>query len=140
MATTSSSDNESQEALITFETLEEFNGVVADAKETGATLITCFSTAWCGPCKRIAPFLKEQAEVFKKDKRFVRLAKTVMDDDSEEDLMGGLVSDYGIRITGVPHFAVIQNGIYVKDKSWSGANRDLLVERLTEFSSGTKKE
>lgn len=142
MATTKSTNceiNESKEALITFDTMDEFNGLVKDAKEANATLITCFSTAWCGPCKRIAPFLKEQAEVFR-DKPLVRLAKTVMEGENEEDMMEGLVSVYGIRITGVPHFAVIQNGMYVKDKSWSGANKALLVERLTEFSTETLDE
>ena len=136
MATTPTGQktHESKNALISFETMKEFDGIVKDAKDAGATLIVCFSTSWCGPCKRIAPFLKEQAEAFK-NKPLVRLAKTVMEDDHEEELMEGLVTDYGIRITGVPHFAVIQNGMYVKDKSWSGANKELLVERLAEFSS-----
>ena len=133
-ATRDRETSESKDALTTFEKMKEFNELVADAKEAGATLITCFSTPWCGPCKRIAPFLKEQAEAFK-DKPLVRLAKTVMEDENEEELMEGLVSDYEIRITGVPHFAVVQNGMYVKSKSWSGANRELLVERLTEFST-----
>lgn len=125
---------ELQDALISFDTMEEFDDIVKDAMDANAALITCFSTSWCGPCKRIAPFLKEQAEAFR-DKPSVRLAKTVMDDDDEEGLMEGLVNHYGIRITGVPHFAVIQNGMYIKDKSWSGANKDLLLERLREFSS-----
>ncbi len=136
-STTETSESKSVEdskALLSFTTLDEFDALVNDAKEAEATLIVCFSTSWCGPCKRIAPFLDEQAEEFR-DKVKVRMAKTVMGEDEEEELMDGLVRDYGIRITGVPHFAVIQNGIALKDKSWSGANRELLVTRLTEFST-----
>jgi thioredoxin 1 len=131
----SESSEPSNEALITFDGLEEFQAVVKDAKEAKATLIVCFSASWCGPCKLIAPFLAEQAEAFA-SKPAVRLAKTVMSagGDDVDDLMDVLVTDYGIRITGLPHFAVIQGGTAIKEKSWSGANRELLVARLTEFS------
>lgn len=121
--------------LVTFETFEEFDDLVKECKENGVTLIACFSTTWCGPCKAIAPFLKEQAEAFA-NKKGVVLAKTVNAD--EDDMMDGLVSTYTIRVAGIPHFAVMQDGFYVKEKSWKGADRDLLVKRMTEFTSTQK--
>lgn len=132
--TSEAKSSETTKALLTFDSLEEFEDLVKDAKRAKATLVVCFSTSWCRPCKAIAPFLEEQAEAFK-DKPLVRLAKTVLSDDEEEELMEGLVSDYGIRITGVPHFAVIFDGIYDKDASWSGASKDRIVSALERYAS-----
>ncbi len=58
-----------------------------------------FWAPWCGPCKRIAPFIDEIADQFK---GIIRVGKVDIDDNQE------LVQKYGIM--SIPTVCLFKNG------------------------------
>lgn len=97
--------------------------IVTDAnfgelEAAGLPIVLDFSATWCGPCKKIAPVIKELAEEY--DGRVVVGLCDV--DDNEE-----LTSKYGIR--NVPTVLFIKNGEIV-DKHVGAAPKNVFVEKF----------
>lgn len=88
--------------------------------EAGEKLVLIdFHATWCGPCKRIAPFVESLAEEYK-DKLIVLKA----DVDEVEELAASQ------KVTVMPTFVVFLKGKRVAD--FSGANEEKLKELVLE--------
>lgn len=86
--------------------------------EAGDKLVVVdFFATWCGPCKRIAPFLEKIAEE-KKDK----LVMLKVDVDEVEELIG----EYSIEV--MPTFVFKRKGELVE--TLVGSNEDKLKELI----------
>lgn len=114
--------------LVTFNTLDEFVNIVKKCKTQKTTLLVCFSTTWCGPCKRIKPFLVKQADAYNDDDR-ICIAKT--DNSDAEEFLTGLHTKFDIRITGFPFFALISSDDKIGTKTWSGANESIILKEMS---------
>ena len=84
----------------------------------GKPVMIDFSASWCGPCKRIAPFVDTLAEKYAEQAHVVKC-----DIEESEDL----ALRYGIR--NVPTILFIKDGPVV-DKQVGAAPRAILEEKL----------
>lgn len=90
----------------------------AKLDEAGDKLVVIdFFATWCGPCKRIAPFLESLAKEYEEK---VVLLKVDVDEIEE------LVGEYNIQV--MPTFVFIRKG--VKLDTVTGSNEDKLSETL----------
>ena len=117
-----------KKGLVTFDTFDEFCNIVEICKKNKTTLLVCFSTTWCGPCKRIKPFLVKQSEKNINNNR-ICIAKT---DHGDDDMMDHL-SKIDIRITAFPFFALISHDNKNATKTWAGPNEKRILEELKAF-------
>lgn len=94
---------------------------IAEQEATGLPLVLDFSATWCGPCKKIAPYVDELSEEY--DGRVI-IGKVDVDEND------GLTSKYGIR--NVPTLIFIKNGEVVDKHVGAASKADLaaLVEKL----------
>lgn len=90
-----------------------FEALVAE----GLPIVLDFSATWCGPCKRIAPFISELADEFAGR---INVGKCDVDDNEV------LTSRFGIR--NVPTVLFIKNGEVV-DKMVGAAKKQEFVEK-----------
>ena len=74
-----------------------------EVKESDKAVLIDFWATWCGPCKMIAPIIKEIAEEFSDE---VKVCKVNIDDEPS------LATKFGI--TSIPTLLVIKNGEVVK--------------------------
>ena len=74
-----------------------------EIKESDKAVLIDFWATWCGPCKMIAPIIKEIAEEFSDE---VKVCKVNIDDEPS------LATKFGI--TSIPTLLVIKNGEVVK--------------------------
>lgn len=84
----------------------------------GLPLVLDFSATWCGPCKKIAPYISEIADEYAGR---VNVGKCDVDDND------ALTAKYGIR--NVPTVLFIKNGEVV-DKHVGAAPKSELVEKV----------
>lgn len=102
----------------TFDDADELDDILAKAK--GREVLVDFSATWCGPCKRIAPYLKERARA---QCRWV-VAKT--DNGDDEDLGRHVYATYGVEINAFPFFVVFEpvgdTHVVNRKRSWGGAS------------------
>jgi len=55
--------------MVTYiQTIEEFDKILAKAKEEGKAVLVDYTAAWCGPCKMISPILEHLAAEADKSK------------------------------------------------------------------------
>lgn len=90
----------------------------AELEATGLPIVLDFSATWCGPCKKIAPFIAELADEY--DGR-VLVGKCDVDDNDD------LTSRFGIR--NVPTVLFIKDG-QVVDKHVGAAPKSELVNKV----------
>ena len=88
----------------------------AELESAGLPYVRDFSATWCGPCKKIAPIIKELAEEYDG-----RINVGLCDVDECEELTG----KYGIR--NVPTVIFIKNGEIV-NKQVGAARKDVFAE------------
>ena len=91
-----------------------FESVLAE----GLPIVLDFSATWCGPCKKIAPYIAELAEEYAGR---VNVGKCDVDDNEE------LTSKFGIR--NVPTVLFIKNGEVVDKHVGSGLEKEF-VEKI----------
>ena len=84
----------------------------------GKPVMIDFSASWCGPCKRIAPFVDTLAEKYAEQAHVVKC-----DIEESEDL----ALRYGIR--NVPTILFIKDGKVV-DKQTGAASKNVFVEKI----------
>lgn len=89
-----------------------------DVLAADGPLVLDFSATWCGPCKRIAPIIKELAEEY--DGRVTVGLCDVDENDS-------LTAKYGVR--NIPTVLFIKNGEVV-DKQVGAANKSAFQEKF----------
>lgn len=95
-------------------TTESFETMLSDGKP----MMVDFSASWCGPCRRIAPFVDALAEKYQDQAHVVKC-----DIEESEDL----ALRFGIR--NVPTILFIKNGEVV-DKQVGAAPMAILEEKL----------
>ena len=94
-----------------------FESVLAE----GLPVVLDFSATWCGPCKKIAPYIAELAEEYAGR---VNVGKCDVDDNEE------LTSKFGIR--NVPTVLFIKNGEVV-DKHVGAVPKSEFAEKIENF-------
>lgn len=82
-------------------------------------VVVDFYATWCGPCKQIEPFLKQQSEIFKDVVIFLKV-----DVDENEDIAG----EYSISC--MPTFLFIKKKEKIDEIS--GANQDKIKQLLEQ--------
>lgn len=90
----------------------------AELEATGLPIVLDFSATWCGPCKKIAPFIAELADEYEG-----RVLVGKCDVDENDDL----TSRFGIR--NVPTVLFIKDG-QVVDKHVGAAPKSELVNKV----------
>lgn len=90
----------------------------AELEATGLPIVLDFSATWCGPCKKIAPFIAELADEYEG-----RVLVGKCDVDENDDL----TSRFGIR--NVPTVLFIKDGLVV-DKHVGAAPKSELVNKV----------
>ncbi|MGM9688010.1 MAG: thioredoxin [Alloprevotella sp.] len=90
----------------------------AELEATGLPIVLDFSATWCGPCKKIAPFIAELADEYEGR---VLVGKCDVDENDE------LTSRFGIR--NVPTVLFIKDGQIV-DKHVGAAPKSELVNKV----------
>nr|DAA34571.1 TPA_exp: thioredoxin [Amblyomma variegatum] len=96
------------------ESTEDFDARLEDAGDK--LVVVDFFATWCGPCKMIEPFLKQQSEIFKE----VVFLKVDVDENEE------VASRY--EISCMPTFLFIKKKEKVDEIS--GANQDMIKQML----------
>lgn len=90
----------------------------AELEAAGLPIVLDFSATWCGPCKKIAPFIAELADEYEGR---VLVGKCDVDDNDE------LTSRFGIR--NVPTVLFIKDG-QVVDKHVGAAPKSELAGKI----------
>ena len=91
------------------------------AKDKECYLLFYFTASWCGPCKRIQPFLQELSE--KLDSSIIEIYKIDIDDNEE------IVQEYDIK--SVPTFFLIKDKIAID--TYSGSDKVKLSELIKKI-------
>ena len=93
---------------------DNFEAILAEGKP----VVLDFWAPWCGPCKQIAPYVEELAELYK-DK--VNIGKCDVDENMD------LPARYGVRT--IPTILFIKNGEVV-DKQVGATTKSALQAKI----------
>jgi len=107
---------------------DDFNEYVLDSenKYNHKYVLVDFFAEWCGPCRRIAPFLEELSEKYKDTYSFLKV-----DVDGAEEI----TKKYGV--SALPTFMFFDKGnLESPYKSIVGANQVSIEEKIKEINSG----
>ncbi len=88
---------------------------------SGKPLVIDFWATWCGPCKKIGPYIEELAEEYK-DSAIIGKCDVEENDD--------LAMRFGIR--NVPTVLYIKNGEVI-EKQVGAATKDVFENKLKEI-------
>lgn len=94
---------------------------VKQAIESGKPVVVDFWAEWCGPCRRIAPYVEELAEEFEGR---IMVGKY----DIEEG--GDMPTDYGIR--SIPTLLFFKDG-EIKNRHVGSISKDDLKKKMEEL-------
>lgn len=97
--------------------IDEFEKIILSCNLT----VVDFYADWCGPCKRIAPYIEELSN----DDSFVDITFLKVDVDNAEDI----IEKYNIQ--SMPTFLFLKNGKEVY--RFSGANKDKLLDTINKY-------
>ena len=95
--------------------------VLKQAGEKGCPVFVDIYTTWCGPCKKIGPYIEELAEEYK-DSAIIGKCDVEENDD--------LAMRFGIR--NVPTVLYIKNGEVI-EKQVGAATKDVFENKLKEI-------
>ncbi|KAF7722383.1 Thioredoxin domain-containing protein 2 [Apophysomyces ossiformis] len=98
---------------------EEYKEIIA----TNKFVVVDFHATWCGPCKLIAPLIKELADAT--ENQHIVFLKVNVDDAAE------ISQDVGIR--AMPTFLFYKDGEKVNEIV--GANKAKIVETVASFAA-----
>lgn len=101
--------------ILVVEDSEDFSKKLDEAGDK--LVVVDFYATWCGPCKMIEPFLKQQSEIFKDEVVFLKV-----DVDENEEI----ASQY--EISCMPTFLFIKKREKVDEIS--GANKEMIQQML----------
>lgn len=101
--------------ILVVENNEDFSKKLDEAGDK--LVVVDFYATWCGPCKMIEPFLKQQSEIYKDEVVFLKV-----DVDENEEI----ASQY--EISCMPTFLFIKKREKVDEIS--GANQEMIKQML----------
>ncbi|XP_077549310.1 thioredoxin 2 [Haemaphysalis longicornis] len=101
--------------ILVVENNEDFSKKLDEAGDK--LVVVDFYATWCGPCKMIEPFLKQQSEIYKDEVVFLKV-----DVDENEEI----ASQY--EISCMPTFLFIKKREKVDEIS--GANKEMIQQML----------
>lgn len=101
--------------ILVVENNEDFSKKLDEAGDK--LVVVDFYATWCGPCKMIEPFLKQQSEIYKDQVVFLKV-----DVDENEEI----ASQY--EISCMPTFLFIKKREKVDEIS--GANKEMIQQML----------
>jgi thioredoxin 1 len=81
------------QSIIKLDTADKFNQIIKD----NAAVLVDFYADWCGPCRRLTPYIEEKI----KGSNFILLKVDV-------DKFGELASEY--NVSGIPHVILFKDG------------------------------
>ncbi len=87
----------------------------------GKPMVVDFWATWCGPCKKVGPYIEELAEQYAEQ---AIIGKVDVDDNDE------LAMRFGVR--NIPTILFIKDG-QVVDKQIGAAAKNVLEEKLKEI-------
>lgn len=107
-----------QSAVYHIDSSEKFQILV---KKCGNTLLVLdFSASWCGPCKRIAPYVEQLA------RKYDNVVFAKIDVDEVPDV----ASEF--HVSAMPTFVFVKNGNEIN--RFEGANQKQLEESIINFA------
>lgn len=106
-----------QSAVYHIDSSEKFQVLVR--KSGNALLVLDFSASWCGPCKRIAPYVEQLA------RKYDNVVFAKIDVDEVPDVASGF------HVSAMPTFVFIKNGNEIN--RFEGANQKQLEESIINF-------
>lgn len=95
-------------------------------------IVIDFYTTWCGPCKRLAPYLDQLSLTYAQD---LLIIKVDCDQDGELDYEEQLSPLFEVQ--GFPTLAFIKNGQYDKNYKITGCDLKKLQEHLATLTGKT---
>jgi len=110
-------------------TIDEFDGIIARAKEENKVVLVDYTASWCGPCKMIAPILDKLAE--EADPSEIEFYKVDVDEAADISQKAG--------ITAMPTFRVYHSKNPNPGKDYAeikGANPPLIQKLIHESIHG----
>ncbi len=97
-----------------------------DIYDSDKYLILYFTASWCGPCRKIEPFLKQLSNEYKS----IYIIKIDVDNEETMDIT------YSMKISCMPTFIFIQNKKIFY--SLEGANGEKLYNLINTFNEDLK--
>jgi len=90
-------------------TLDEFDAIIAKAKDAGKVVLVDYTAAWCGPCRVINPVVDKLAE--KADSSRIEFYKVDVDDAAEIARKAG--------VSSMPTFRAYNSKNPIPDKDYA---------------------
>ena len=94
----------------------------SDLINSAQPVIVDFSAEWCGPCKMMAPVLKETKELIGDKARIIKI---------DVDKNPNVATSYGVQ--GVPTIIIFQNG-QIKWRRSGVVPASILVEEIRKLA------
>jgi thioredoxin 1 len=95
-------------------------------------IVIDFSTTWCGPCKRLYPYLEQLSLKYAQDLLIVKIDGDQDSELDEEEQLSPL-----FKVKAFPTLAFIKNGQFDSNYKIEGCNLPKLQENLTNLTGKT---